>query len=208
MTENRSRTVLSFALPMLFFLLLLSVTSAQAQLFSVDPNEVPDLNNGAKVWAQACVRCHNLRQPAELSDYDWKVSMTHMRVRAGLTGKDARDITAFIMASKASSPVSASAFGSNPDTGGGVGMSGEAIYNSSCVGCHGDDGKGTMTGVPDFTKAGGVLSQPADILFKNTRDGLQTPGNSMAMPPRGGDSDLSDDDLKSVLQYIQDRFGG
>jgi len=207
MTENRSRTALSFVLPTLFSLLFLSVTGARAQLFPVDPNEVPDVNNGARVWAQACVRCHNLRQPAELSDYDWKVSMTHMRVRAGLTGKDARDITAFIMASKASSPVSSSASGSNPATGG-VGMSGEAIYNSSCVGCHGDDGKGTMTGVPDFRKAGGVLSQAADILFKNTRDGFQTPGNSMAMPPRGGDSDLSDEDLKSVLQYIQDRFGG
>jgi len=207
MTEYRSSTVLSFVLPTLLSLLLLSVTSARAQLFPVDPNEVPDLKNGARVWAQACVRCHNLRQPSELSRYDWKVSMTHMRVRAGLTGKDARDITAFILAASAGSPAVSSTSGRNSITGG-VGLSGVEIYDLSCVGCHGDDGMGTMTGVPDFTKAGGVLSQHADTLFKKTRDGFQTPGNPMAMPPRGGNSDLSDDDLKSVLHYIRERFGG
>lgn len=186
-------------------LLFLSVANVQAQILPADPNEKIDLNNGAKVWAQTCVRCHNLRQPAELSEADWRVSMMHMRVRAGLTGKDTRDITAFIMASN-NPVISTPPKGDSAEDG--VGMSGQEIYNTSCISCHGDNGKGTMSGVPDLTKAGGILSQPEDVLFKHTRNGFQTPGNSMAMPPRGGDDDLSDNDLRSVLQYLHNRFGG
>ena len=63
-------------------------------------NEVPDVANGAKVWADTCMRCHNVRLPSDLSKRAWTFSMNHMRVRAGLTGKETRDILAFILSSK------------------------------------------------------------------------------------------------------------
>ena len=54
---------------------------------------------GAKAWANTCSRCHNMRDPKELSDAQWKVVSTHMRLRAGLDGQQMRDITVFLQAS-------------------------------------------------------------------------------------------------------------
>lgn len=54
---------------------------------------------GAKAWAENCNRCHNVRDPKELQDYEWDVSLTHMRLVAGLPGQIARDIAAFLKAS-------------------------------------------------------------------------------------------------------------
>ena len=61
---------------------------------------VGDVANGAEVWSSVCTRCHNVREPADLSKRAWKYSMNHMRIRAGLTGQETRDILAFILASK------------------------------------------------------------------------------------------------------------
>ncbi len=54
---------------------------------------------GAKAWKDNCARCHNLRDPKELTDLEWEISVTHMRVRANLPGDIAEDIKAFLKAS-------------------------------------------------------------------------------------------------------------
>ena len=54
---------------------------------------------GAKAWVENCGRCHNLRAPKELTDEDWDIAVTHMRVRGNLPGALARDIAAFLKAS-------------------------------------------------------------------------------------------------------------
>jgi len=54
---------------------------------------------GAKAWADNCARCHNMRDPKDLSDDQWKVVTTHMRLRAGLDGREVRDITVFLQGS-------------------------------------------------------------------------------------------------------------
>jgi len=59
-----------------------------------------DTANGQQVWSEVCMRCHNLRPPADLSTRAWKFSMNHMRIRAGLTGQETRDVLAFIIESK------------------------------------------------------------------------------------------------------------
>ena len=61
-----------------------------------DPAQIA---RGAKAWASQCGRCHNIRPPKSLSDEEWSVSVTHMRVRANLPGTVARDIEAFLKAS-------------------------------------------------------------------------------------------------------------
>ena len=76
-------------------LLTLTLTTLQA-----DKHYQPDIAKGAEVWADVCMRCHNLRQPADLSSRAWKYSMNHMRIRAGLTGEESQDILAFILQSK------------------------------------------------------------------------------------------------------------
>jgi mono/diheme cytochrome c family protein len=54
---------------------------------------------GARLWADNCGRCHNVRDPKELRDDQWKPVMTHMRIRAPLTGAEQRDILLFLQAS-------------------------------------------------------------------------------------------------------------
>lgn len=54
---------------------------------------------GAKAWADNCSRCHNMRDPKELRDDQLKPVVTHMRIRAGLTGEQARDILLFLQGS-------------------------------------------------------------------------------------------------------------
>jgi len=51
-----------------------------------------DVARGVKAWSENCMRCHNARDPREYSDNLWKPVITHMRIRAGLTGQQARDI--------------------------------------------------------------------------------------------------------------------
>lgn len=78
--------------------------------------------------------------------------------------------------------------------------SGQAIYNKTCVACHGVNGKGVSPTFPDFTQPGGVLTQPYDVLLHNTIHGIGS------MPPKGGYPSLSDKDMKDALDYIMLHF--
>lgn len=55
-----------------------------------------DFVRGARLWAENCSRCHNIRDPRELRDDQWITTVYHMRVRGGLTGQDVRDIYTFL----------------------------------------------------------------------------------------------------------------
>ena len=78
--------------------LLVTVLAPQALAEQGTP-PAGDPARGAKVWADNCSRCHNMRDPREFTDGQWQVIVTHMRLRGGLTGQDARDILAFLQAS-------------------------------------------------------------------------------------------------------------
>ena len=54
---------------------------------------------GAQLWGENCARCHNYRPPQYYSDAQWDLIVHHMRVRANLTGAEAREITKFLQAS-------------------------------------------------------------------------------------------------------------
>lgn len=56
------------------------------------------LQRGAKAWMDNCARCHKMREPEEFPDHLWRPIVAHMRVRAGLTGEDARAILEFLQA--------------------------------------------------------------------------------------------------------------
>ncbi len=58
-----------------------------------------DFARGAKAWVDNCVRCHNVRDPKELRDDQWITTTFHMRIRAGLTGQQTRDIIKFLQTS-------------------------------------------------------------------------------------------------------------
>lgn len=75
--------------------LTLSVTTTFAAEKSKQDKTKGDVARGVKAWSENCMRCHNARDPREYSDDLWKPIITHMRIRAGLTGQQARDILAY-----------------------------------------------------------------------------------------------------------------
>ena len=85
---------------------------------------------------------------------------------------------------------------------------GEKVYAQTCIACHGANGKGMIPGVSDLTKDDGPLAKSDETLIASIRDGLVTPGKALSMPPKGGNPALSDADIKAVLAYLRDIFGG
>lgn len=77
----------------------LLVGSAHADATTVTPNDPARFARGAKAWVNNCGNCHNLRPATDLRDDQWRVVMSHMRVRADLTGQEARDILVFLQGS-------------------------------------------------------------------------------------------------------------
>jgi mono/diheme cytochrome c family protein len=54
--------------------------------------------DGAKVYAANCGSCHSERYPSERTDKEWSVIVMHMRVRANLTGAEARAVLEYLRA--------------------------------------------------------------------------------------------------------------
>lgn len=176
------------------------VTTAQAADFP----EAGNFSDGSKVWADNCNRCHNMRGPKELRDDQWISTAFHMRLRAGLTGQETRDVITFLQASNtktvASGATQVAAVISK-------GATGKGTYDKTCIACHGGDGKGAFPGTPDFSESDGALSKTDDVLVDHIINGFQSPGSPMAMPPKGGNPNLSTTDVAAVLKYIRETFG-
>ena len=83
---------------------------------------------------------------------------------------------------------------------GGAAKSGEQVYTSTCTACH-------STGVAGAPKTGDKaaweprLAQGLDALVSSSLKGKG------AMPPKGGNAGLSDDEVKSAVQYILEKSG-
>lgn len=86
-------------------------------------------------------------------------------------------------------------------------LSGEAVYQRTCIACHGADGKGAIPGVPPLGGKDGRLEKSDAVLMKNMIEGYQSPGSPLGMPPKGGDPSLTEDDFAAVLRYMREAFG-
>ena len=86
---------------------------------------------------------------------------------------------------------------------------GKALYNTTCIACHGDAGKGAIPGVPDLRGTESRLAKK-DIgtLLHNVLAGYQSPGSMLAMPPKGGNTELSRQDAIDILHYMRKAFCG
>lgn len=163
-----------------------------------------NFSDGARVWADNCTRCHNVRGAEELRDDQWISTSFHMRVRGGLTGQETRDVITFLQGSntKALSSGSTQVLAII-----GSGDNGQQTYEQTCIACHAADGRGALPGVPDLADRNGPLSKSDPELITTITQGLQSPGSVMAMPPKGGNPNLKQRDIAAVLQYIRDSFG-
>lgn len=84
---------------------------------------------------------------------------------------------------------------------------GKALYETTCIACHGPKGKGLVPGAPNFRgKKSRLVTKDMDTLLHNVDVGFQSPGSMLAMPPKGGNASLSEQDLVDILHYMKDEF--
>ncbi len=76
---------------------------------------------------------------------------------------------------------------------------GKAVYNSGCAACH-------ATGVAGAPKMGDKaawaarIGQDKETLYGHAINGFQ--GETGVMPPKGGFMNLSDDEIKTAVDYM------
>lgn len=83
---------------------------------------------------------------------------------------------------------------------------GSVIFHQTCIACHGANGKGAVPGTPNFTQSDGVLTLPDPMLEARIEKGFSCDGLPVAMPPKGGNPDLTKNDIKDVLGYLRTTF--
>jgi len=81
-------------------------------------------------------------------------------------------------------------------------VAGEAVYNTSCIACHGADGRGNGGVGGDFQGEPERLAQDNAVLLAKIRDGIT--GNRV-MPPHN--NVLTDEQQKDALSYIRREWG-
>lgn len=79
---------------------------------------------------------------------------------------------------------------------------GRALYEATCIACHGARGQGAVPGVPDLTN-GVRLAKPDAELEANILNGFQSKGSPMAMPPKGGNPNLTASDIHALVIYLR-----
>ena len=100
--KNSLLKILVVALVTAPFVLAVIVAEQPAQAAESEETAAADpmqFARGAQTWANNCARCHNMRDPKELRDDQWRGVIAHMRVRGNLTGQEARDVLAFLQGS-------------------------------------------------------------------------------------------------------------
>ncbi|SDL50700.1 Cytochrome c5 [Modicisalibacter muralis] len=85
--------------------------------------------------------------------------------------------------------------------GGGGGKSGEEIYASVCMACH-DTGAAGAPKRGDAAAWGSRMEKGMETLYAHAIDGFN------AMPAKGGNPSLSDQDVKSAVNYLTEPVRG
>ena len=150
---------------------------------------------------------------ADLTDQELKRVITYMANKAGGTFPDP-DAAAPADAAASSEATSApAAEGAAPadapkadaakaeDKGAAAGgADGKKVYEASCQACHG----GAVPGVPHVGKKedwAPRIKQGKDTLHKHALEGFN------AMPAKGGNGSLSDDEVKAAVDYMANQSG-
>lgn len=111
---------------------------------------------------------------------------------------------ALVLASCSSSDTT-SAASESEDAGGAA--HGQELYSSTCSACHGNNaeginGLGTRLSDSEFIQ---LMSNAELVAFiavgRSTTDPDNTTG--IAMPPKGGDNSLTDEDLADIVDYLR-----
>lgn len=82
-----------------------------------------------------------------------------------------------------------------PETEGGIVSKAEKMYDASCKLCHATDTMGAPA-VGDANTWESVMQKGMDTVLVNAIKGMG------GMPPKGGNMDLSDDDIKEIVEFM------
>lgn len=86
-------------------------------------------------------------------------------------------------------------------------MQGGEIWQGTCENCHGGN---KLTGAPKITSTtdwAPRISKGFDVLFAHAIEGFTGPKYTQ-MPARGGNSELSDDDVRAAVAFMVWASGG
>lgn len=93
------------------------------------------------------------------------------------------------------------------DRAGQAGSDGAALFRESCGQCHGNDAKGRPHVGPDLTANEFVNARSDQDLLVFIKEGraVDDPDNTtgVPMPPKGGNSDLTDEQLLDIIDHIR-----
>ena len=150
---------------------------------------------------------------ADLTDQELKRAITYMANKAGGTFPDpdaAAPADAAASGEAASAPAADAAASADApkadaakaeDKGAAAGgADGKKVYEASCQACHG----GAVPGVPHVGKKedwAPRIKQGKDTLHKHAIEGFN------AMPAKGGNGSLSDDEVKAAVDYMANQSG-
>jgi cytochrome c5 len=76
---------------------------------------------------------------------------------------------------------------------------GEEIYESNCAGCH-DSGTGGAPKPGDKEAWKGLVNQGLETLAKRSIEGFE--GKNGLMPPKGGNAELTDNEVTNAVRYM------
>ncbi len=79
---------------------------------------------------------------------------------------------------------------------------GKALYATTCIACHGAKAQGAIPGVPDLAKNGSLAKSDAE-LTASILNGFKSKGSTLAMPPKGGNPNLTAEDAKALVVYLR-----
>jgi cytochrome c5 len=83
---------------------------------------------------------------------------------------------------------------------------GAEVYEETCIACHGENGKGEIPGVPDFTSSKSPLAKEDIVLLDHIINGFQGPTSDLEMPALGSNEDLTEQNIKDVIVYMRAKF--
>ncbi|MBI1425120.1 MAG: c-type cytochrome [Gammaproteobacteria bacterium] len=83
---------------------------------------------------------------------------------------------------------------------------GEKLFLQNCAVCHAADGGGAMPGVQDLAGSPTWTKHSDKEILTLVKQGIQKPGAAIAMPPKGGNARLADNELMEIISYMRAAF--
>lgn len=164
----------------------------------------PRIAKGFEVLINSGINGFNVGMPARGGASDLTDDEV-ARAVAYMTNQSGADFTAPPVNAEGASDAAAT---DSAATGGDVKADGKAVFDKLCVACHAVNSaiaySPKLTDQADWAPR---IKQGKDILFKHAIEGYTGPQGGV-MPAKGGNAQLTDDEVKAAVVYMVNQSGG